>query len=76
MDLKKWTKINDIKAKIESKWNKGEILRNSLEENNLFPLKIALKVPTSQEFSLYFMESLEWIQSLKREAKKRIAMNY
>ncbi|WP_222609642.1 DUF3322 domain-containing protein, partial [Fusobacterium necrophorum] len=47
MDLKKWTKINDIKAKIESKWNKGEILRNSLEENNLFPLKIALKVPTS-----------------------------
>ncbi|KDE67982.1 hypothetical protein FUSO6_09720 [Fusobacterium necrophorum DAB] len=71
MDLKKWTKINDIKAKIESKWNKGEILRNSLEENNLFPLKIALKVPTSQEFSLYFMESLEWIQSLKREAKKK-----
>ena len=52
--MKKWTDFHDIKIKLEKKWESGEILYNIIEEKALFPVRIKITGPNSNELSLEF----------------------
>ena len=56
--MKKWTDFHDIKTKLEKKWKSGEILCNMIEEKDLFPSRIKIKGPNSNELSLEFEKEI------------------
>lgn len=75
-DLKKWTDFQDIKAKLEKKWRNGEILRNIVEEKGLFPDRIKITAPNSNELSLEFEKAIQWIKKLKDKEKSKLGYGY
>ncbi|MDO5062234.1 MAG: DUF2220 family protein [Peptostreptococcaceae bacterium] len=74
--MKKWTDFHDIKAKLEKKWTSGEILRNIIEEKGLFPDKIKITGPNSNELSLEFEKAIQWIKKLKDKEKSKLGYGY
>lgn len=75
-DLKKWTDFYDIKAKLEKKWKSGEILCNMIEEKNLFPSRVKINGPNSNELSLDFEKVIQWIEKLKNKEKSKLGYGY
>lgn len=57
-----WTTPADIQAAVLRQWERGRILIQSAE---LFPLRIPLKGPTSQQLAERFGEVQEWIRALR-----------
>lgn len=47
-----------------------------IEDDGLFPLKIKLKGPTTEEMSTYFSEMLAWIDQLKRFDERTRGFGY
>ena len=74
--MKKWTDFNDIKLKLEKKWKNGEILRDTIEEQGLFPYRIKINVPDSNELSLEFERAIQWAQKLRDKEKSRLGYGY
>ena len=74
--MKKWTDFHDIKTKLEKKWKSGEILRNMIEEKNLFPSRIKITGPGSNELSLEFEKVIQWIEKLKGKEKSKLGYGY
>ncbi len=74
--MKKWTDFHDIKLKLEKKWNSGEILRDIVEEKGLFPYRIKINGPNSNELSLEFERAIQWIQKLRDKEKSRMGYGY
>ena len=74
--MKKWTDFNDIKLKLEKKWKNGEILRDTIEEQGLFPYRIKINVPDSNELSLEFERAIQWAQKLRNKEKSRLGYGY
>ena len=75
-DLKKWTDFHDIKTKLEKKWESGEILCNIIEEKALFPVRIKITGPGSNELSLEFEKVIQWIEKLKGKEKSKLGYGY
>lgn len=71
-----WSKPDDIRNKLEYVWKKGDILRHCLLEDVLFPLKIKLDVPSSNELSLYFSDVIDWTRQLKQKEKSKVGFGY
>lgn len=63
--MKKWTDFQDIKAKLDKKWKSGAILRDIIDESGLFPDKIKISGPNSNELSLEFEKAIQWVKKLK-----------
>ena len=57
-----WTTPADIQAAVRRQWDRGRILTLGKE---LFPLRIPLKGPTSQQLAERFGEVQEWIRLLR-----------
>lgn len=76
METKKWTEFKDIKANIERKWQKGDLLRSLLDEGSTFPYKIKLKGPSSSEAGLNFDKLICWVDNLKAKEKSRLGYGY
>ena len=74
--MKKWTDFHDIKLKLEKKWKNGEILRDTIEEQGLFPYRIKINVPDSNELSLEFERAIQWAQKLRDKEKSRLGYGY
>lgn len=74
--MKKWTDFHDIKLKLEKKWKSGEILRDIVEEKGLFPYRIKINGPNSNELSLEFERAIQWIQKLRDKEKSRMGYGY
>lgn len=74
--MPKWSDHLAIKQIVSQKWDTGRILRNTLEDNSFFPLRIKLKSPTSEEMNMHFSEMLDWIKQLKRYDKSMRGYGY
>lgn len=76
MDLKKWTDFQDIKNKLDKKWKSGEMLRNVIEENDLFLLKIKISAPSINEMSSDFEKVIKWVDHLRSKSKDKLGFGY
>lgn len=72
----KWSDPLWIRKELQRKWDSGRILRSLLEPDDLFPLRIALKRPKSNEINENFAEISRWIKSLKKQSKYEAGFGY
>ncbi|TAL31289.1 MAG: hypothetical protein EPN93_18180, partial [Spirochaetes bacterium] len=59
---RQWTTIAAVKTAVNKKWSNGGILRETLDNQGLFPMKMALSGPTPLELSERYSEVKEWIR--------------
>ncbi len=60
-----WTTAGDLRAQVQRLWDKGRLLAALVEPGDGFPLRLALKAPSSAELSDRFDEARAWSRSLQ-----------
>ena len=63
-----WTRNPDIRARLEKRWARGELLAMSVQKSPFEPLRMALKRPAAAQLSERFDEVRAWIGHLVRHA--------
>ena len=69
-----WTTPADLRAQVQTLWDRGEVLASLVSGHPLFPKRIALKVPTSTEMGEYFADARGWAQQLQTALHCRVEM--
>ncbi|MBU6454079.1 MAG: hypothetical protein KGS72_20030 [Cyanobacteria bacterium REEB67] len=67
-----WTTPVDIKAQIQKLWDNGDILGSIARNENVFPRRLKLKCPTTQEYTNRFDETRKWADNLNSIKQCRI----
>jgi hypothetical protein len=67
-----WTSTKDIKAQLSRRWERGDLLREWIRQESIFPLRLTLKGPTASEIGQRFEEVREWIAALNQSTLIRI----
>ena len=62
-----WTTSADIKDRLRRRWQRGEILASAIQ-NDLFPLRLPIKGPTSAQITADFGLARDWIASWRKQA--------
>jgi len=58
----KWSTIKQVKSALVKKWDSGIFLRDCLEPAGLFPFRIPLRGPGSNELSDKYDQAREWVR--------------
>ena len=66
-----WTRNDDIKKKLEKKWDNGEILAHCISPQSFVPLRIPIKYPTARELAHQFEAARTWVEHLVNHAVKK-----
>lgn len=69
-----WTSPADLQAQVQKLWDKGLLLASIVKGETLFPLRLALRMPTSAELVDRFEEVRSWIVELRRGSHFRMVM--
>lgn len=67
-----WTSTEDIKTQLSRRWERGDLLREWIRKESIFPLRIRLKGPTAAEIGQRFEEVRDWIAALNQSPLIRI----
>jgi len=59
-----WTTPADLRAQVQKRWDRGEILAARVTGEALFPLKLRLKRPGSRELAEDFDGVRQWVREL------------
>jgi hypothetical protein len=59
-----WTNPADLRAQVQKRWDRGEILAARVTGEALFPLKLRLKRPGSRELAEDFDGVRQWVREL------------
>ena len=60
-----WTTVADLRAQVQRRWDKGELLAELVAPAGLFPLRLGLRVPVSSELSERFDSVRAWAAGLQ-----------
>ncbi|MFY9261182.1 MAG: Wadjet anti-phage system protein JetD domain-containing protein [Gallionella sp.] len=60
----KWTTPADLRVQLQKSWDKGEWLRSLVTGQAIFPKKLSLKTPTSEEMTYDFAAVRAWVKEL------------
>ncbi|MDD5206324.1 MAG: DUF2220 family protein [Desulfobacterales bacterium] len=71
-----WTKVEDLKIRLKKEWDRGRLLAAALSGEALFPLRMVLKRPTSQELFNRYEDVKNWIGGLVRHSKPEKGKGY
>ena len=63
---KAWTTAAELRAQVQRRWDKGDLLRELASPDELFPLRLSLRGPTSSELSERFDEVRAWAAGLQK----------
>ena len=63
-----WTHPQEIQARLQKLWNRGQLLSAQLTAEPLFPLRVPLKCPTPRELVDHYGEVKAWINELVQQA--------
>jgi hypothetical protein len=61
-----WTTAADLRAQVQRRWDKGELLAELVAPTGLFPCRANLRVPTSGDLSERFDEVRAWVAALQQ----------
>ena len=67
-----WTGPKDLKAQLARLWERGELLRDMVNGNARFPLRLSIKPPTSNDITERFQEVRNWASALTAIAAVRV----
>jgi hypothetical protein len=60
-----WTRARDLRAQVQKSWDRGELLACLVMGESLFPRRLSLRTPTSQEIAGHFDEVRAWVAELR-----------
>ena len=69
-----WSTPNELRDQLQRRWNRGELLAGLVTGESIFPLRLTLKSPTSQEMTEHFNQVRTWITELRALPHCRITM--
>ena len=71
-----WTTAAELRAQVQRRWVRGELLADTVAAGGLFPLRLTLRGPGSAEWSERFDEVRQWAAALQagQSAGYRLAM--
>lgn len=69
-----WSRPADLRAQLLKLWSRGDLLVSLVSGENLFPLRLTLKTPTSGEMSERFDEVRQWISELRAAPGYRVTL--
>lgn len=69
-----WTRPADIKAQVQSLWDRGELLASHLAGASMYPKRLAFRRPTSSELAECFDEVRIWAGGLRATPNIRLVM--
>jgi hypothetical protein len=69
-----WTRPEDLRAQVQKLWDRGALLAALVGDGSTFPLRLALKVPSSTEMIDRFDDVRAWIVELRTAGHCRIDM--
>ena len=64
-----WTTVPALREQVHKRWDKGELLAEMVTPGQLFPLRLALRGPTSSELSDQFDAARDWAAALLQGAR-------
>ncbi|HSV77862.1 MAG TPA: DUF3322 domain-containing protein [Ramlibacter sp.] len=67
--MKGWTTPAELRAQVQRLWDDGRLPASLLGEDALFPLRLTLRTPGSQDCSARFDEVRAWAQALQAAAE-------
>ena len=67
-----WTTVAEVKAQVQRLWERGELLRNLLNGEASFPVRLGLTLPSSTELAQDFGAARLWIEQLRAMRQIRI----
>lgn len=65
-----WTRLSDLRDKLEKHWHSGALLRACCNPNELFPLNVPLKKPKRRELAEQFGAVRDWHQQWQKDAER------
>ncbi|MEO8411838.1 MAG: DUF3322 domain-containing protein, partial [Propionivibrio sp.] len=72
-----WSTPRDLKAQLMRRWERGELLRPLVSGEPCFPLRLALKGPSSTDISERFDAVRTWAAELAaQEAQKALRIEW
>ena len=71
-----WTTAADLRAQVQRRWERGDLLAETVAASGLFPLRLSLRGPASAELSERFDEVRQWAAGLQagQSAGYRLAL--
>ncbi len=63
-----WSTHKELKAQVQRLWDRGELLRDAVNDSSRFPLRLTLKTPASTDITERFDAVRAWVGELS-EAK-------
>lgn len=71
-----WTSPTDLRQQLEKYWQRGDILRARLDENELFPLTLRLRKPGARDLTERFAAVADWVRALRDGSKDNKGYGY
>ena len=70
-----WTRVADIRARVQRVWDRGILLAETVEGadgdgSSTFPLRLSLKAPKGRELAEEFSEVRAWVAELRSSAER------
>ncbi|PRC91090.1 Wadjet anti-phage system protein JetD domain-containing protein [Solimicrobium silvestre] len=70
----KWSTPDELRAQLQKRWERGELLASLLGSESPFPIRLTLKTPTSPDMAEHFDQVRTWIAALRAMPHCRIEM--
>lgn len=67
-----WSAPDDLRSQLARLWERGDLLREALAPNGRFPLRLALRVPSSDDITGRFDAVRQWAATLAACASVRL----
>ncbi|MDD2720226.1 MAG: DUF3322 domain-containing protein [Gallionella sp.] len=67
-----WSTANDLKTQLLRLWERGELLRDAVNGNPRFPLRLTLKGPASNDLTERFQAVRAWVAALSAAPHLRL----
>ena len=74
--MAKWSSVADIRAALDKRWTRGEILASRITGEPLFPLRIPLRGPGTRDISYEFGAVLDWTRALEAGSREVLGHGY
>jgi hypothetical protein len=66
--MSEWTAPADLRAQVLRRWDRGELLAERVAPRPLFPLRLAMRAPSSRDLSDHFEAVRAWAAELQEGA--------
>jgi hypothetical protein len=73
---KSWSTAADLRAQVQRLWERGTLLASIVDDSPLFPLRLILKRPNSNDLSEQFESVRAWARELQHASKPVAGSGY